>query len=148
MLFRSEQKNKIAKEIGSTAKKYNIHIQTCGTNDTYEEYGIHKSGCMTLDILSKANGIRFKNIKHKGMRKGCHCIEARDIGAYNTCPNGCKYCYANINHAETLKNYKLHDKNSPILTGEITKEDTIQEGNQTSFIIKDNNLSLFGEKYF
>ena len=67
---------------------------------------------------------------------------------YNTCPHLCKYCYANINHAETLKNYKLHDKNSPILTGEITKEDIIQEGNQTSFIIKDNNLSLFGEKDF
>ena len=147
-LFTEEQKNKIAKEIGSIAKKYKIHIQTCGTNDTYEEYGIHRSGCMTLDILSKANGIRFKNIKHKGMRNGCHCIEARDIGAYNTCPNGCKYCYANINHAETLKNYKLHDKNSPILIGKITKEDIIQEGNQTSFIIKDDNFSLFAEKNF
>jgi DNA repair photolyase len=98
---------------------------------------------MTLDILSKANGIRFKNIKHNGMRKGCHCIQARDIGAYNTCPNGCKYCYANINHAETLKNYKLHDKNSPVLTGNIKETDTIQAGKQTSFIIKDNNLSLF-----
>lgn len=148
ILFTEEQKNKIAKEIGYIAKKYNIHIQTCGTNDAYEKYGIHKSGCMTLDILSKANGIRFKNIKHKGMRKGCHCIEARDIGAYNTCPNGCKYCYANINHVETLKNYKLHDKNSPILIGKITKEDTIQDGNQISFIIKDNNLSLFDEKNF
>ena len=35
------------------------------------------------------------NLKHKGTRQGCHCIETRDIGAYDTCPNGCKYCYAN-----------------------------------------------------
>lgn len=51
---------------------------------------------MTLDILGKANGIEFKNLKHKGMRQGCHCIESRDIGAYDTCLNGCKYCYASF----------------------------------------------------
>ena len=134
ILFSEEQKNKIAKEIGYIAKKYNIHIQTCGTNDTYEEYGIHKSGCMTLDILSKANGIRFKKIKHNGMRKGCHCIQARDIGAYNTCPNGCKYCYATKNHDNVKDIVKQHNPKSPLLIWEIKKDDIISDLNQKSLI--------------
>lgn len=30
------------------------------------------------------------------MRQDCHCIESRDIRAYDTCLNGCKYCYASF----------------------------------------------------
>lgn len=71
-------------------------------------YGIHSSGCMTLDIPGGANGVMFKNLKHKGMRQGCHCIEGRDIGAYDTCLNGCKYCYANTRPEKARENYKRH----------------------------------------
>ena len=47
---------------------------------------------MTLEAIGAANGVRFRNLKHKGMREGCHCIESRDLGAYDTCLNGCEYC--------------------------------------------------------
>ncbi len=127
-------KKTLAKGLGEIAKKYNITLQTCGTNGNYEQYGINQSGCMTLDILGKANNIKFRNLKHKGMRQGCHCIESRDIGAYDTCLNGCKYCYANIRPDKAVKNFKRHDKNSPILIGHINATDTIQEGNQKSFL--------------
>lgn len=127
-------KNTLAKGLGETAKKYNIVIQTCGTNGSYEQYGINQSGCMTLDILGRANNIKFRNLKHKGMRPGCHCIESRDIGAYDTCLNGCKYCYANIRPDKAIENFKLHDKNSPLLIGNIKDTDDIQTGNQKSFL--------------
>ena len=91
----TEEKQAIAKGMGDTAAKYGIWLQTCGTNGDYSQYGIHSSGCATLDILGKANGCSFRAIKHRGLRDGCHCIESRDIGAYDTCLNGCKYCYAN-----------------------------------------------------
>ena len=94
------------------------------------------SGCMTLEMLGKANGIEFRKIKHKGMRNGCHCIESRDIGAYNTCPNGCRYCYANKNHKLAAENYKLHDPKSPILIGTIKDTDVIIQGFQDSYQVK------------
>ena len=97
----------LASRLGSIAKKYGIVIQTCGTNGDFSEYGIHSSGCMTLDILGKANGVEFRELKHKGMRQGCHCIESRDIGAYDTCMNGCKYCYANKNPQKAFENTNI-----------------------------------------
>ena len=131
-----KDKERIAEGLGRIAKEYGILIQTCGTNGDYTRYGIMRSGCMTLDILGRANGIEFRDLKHKGMREGCHCIESRDIGAYNTCPNGCRYCYANKDHKKAAENYRLHDPRSPILTGAIKDTDVISDASQESFLKK------------
>ena len=98
----SEQdKNALAQALGIIGERNGILIQTCGINGDFSRYHIWSSGCMTLDILGNANGIVFKVLKHKGTRQGCHCIESRDIGAYDTCMNGCKYCYANQSWRKT-----------------------------------------------
>ena len=88
---------------------------------------------MTLDILGEANGITFKDLKHKGARQGCHCMESRDIGAYDTCMNSCKYCYANKYLHKAFENYKYHDPASPLLLGMVKPDDTIIQGVQRSF---------------
>ena len=134
ILLTSDEKIKIAKEIGKIAKKYNLYVQTCGTDENYEKYGIHISGCTTTEILEQANHVKYKNIKAKGMRKGCHCIPSRDIGVYDTCLNGCKYCYANKRPDLAKENVKLHDKNSPLLLGNINKTDKITEVKSVSQI--------------
>lgn len=128
-----EDKDALAQGLGAIANHYGISIQTCGTNGDFTKYGIHASGCMTLDILGTANGVIFKNLKHKGMRQGCHCIESRDIGAYDTCLNGCKYCYANTKPQKARDNYRLHDPASPLLLGSVKPEDTLIQGAQKSF---------------
>jgi len=126
----------LSEGLGAISKKYGTFIQTCGTNGDFSEYGIHSSGCMTLDILGNANRITFRNLKHKGMRQGCHCIESRDIGAYDTCMNGCKYCYANKNPQKAFENYKYHDSASPLLLGNLKPDDTVIQGVQKSFVKK------------
>ena len=144
--FTEEDRTKILENIGKIAKKYKLFIQTCGTDENYEKYGIHLSGCTTTEILEKANHVKYKEVKAKGMRKGCHCIPSRDIGAYDTCLNGCKYCYANTRPELAKENIKLHDKNSSILSGDINKTDKITEVKNTSFIkeydIKDEQISF------
>ena len=133
-----KDKNTLAESLGSTALKYGIRLQTCGTNENYSEYGIHSSGCITPDILGRANNITFKNLRHKGMRDGCHCIESRDIGAYDTCINGCSYCYANKNPEIARKNYKLHDPYSPLLLGNLMPGDVLHMADQKSCLTKDD----------
>ena len=130
----AEDREKLARGLGRTAAKYGIWLQTCGTDGDYSRFGIHSSGCATLEILGRANGCEFREIKHKGMREGCHCVESRDIGAYDTCLNGCKYCYANKSPQRARDNYRLHDPGSPLLLGHLKEDDVLTEGNQKSFL--------------
>lgn len=140
IILSPQDMNTIAQGLGSIAAQNGIFIQTCGTNRDFSRYGIHMSGCMTLDILGNANDIRFKELKHKGMRQGCHCIEARDIGAYDTCMNGCKYCYANKTPQKAFENYQYHDPASPLLLGHLKKDDVVQQGAQKSFLVKEQSV--------
>lgn len=130
-----EDRERIAEGLGKTAQKHGIWLQTCGTNGDYSRFNIHASGCATLEILAKANHCEFKDIKHRGLREGCHCIESRDIGTYYTCLNGCKYCYANKSPQKAKENFRLHDPESPLLLGHLGKDDVLTQGNQKSFLL-------------
>lgn len=126
--------DEIARGLGGIATKYGLILQTCGPEENYARYGIQTSGCVTLDILGQANGLQFRDIKHKGFRKGCHCIESRDMGALNSCLNGCKYCYANKNAQLPRENYLLHDPDSPLLIGHLKPTDRLEPGSQKTFL--------------
>ncbi|MBD5402969.1 DUF1848 domain-containing protein [bacterium] len=130
-----QDKNTLANGLGEIARKHNMRIQTCATEEDYTKFGIDISGCMTSKILEQANNIKFKKVSHKGMRKNCRCMPTRDIGAYNTCPNGCKYCYANKNPEIAIRNCKTHNPKSPILLGNILETDIIKDAAQESFLV-------------
>ena len=138
-----EDMDNLAQGLGEIAVKYGLYMQTCGNNGDFSRFGIHSSGCMTLDMIGQANDIEFRNLKHKGMRQGCGCIETRDIGAYDTCLNGCKYCYANKRPQKAVENYKDHDPDSPLLLGHLKDTDVIQQGAQKSFRKKVVEISLW-----
>ena len=143
ILLTEKDKNEIAKNIGLIAKKYNMTIQTCATIENYEKYNILKSGCITSDILGKANNIKFKKFRHTGNRKGCRCIDNRNIGDYDTCPNGCKYCYANQNPNIAQENYKKHNPDDLMILGNLKPTDEIQNSNQKSFLVEVEQTKLF-----
>lgn len=143
ILLTQEDKDEIAKNIGLIAQKNKILLQTCATIENYEKYNIIQSGCITAEILGTANGVTFSNIRHTGNRKGCRCMESRNIGDYDTCPNGCKYCYANQNPQIARKNYEKHNADSPLILGGLNPTDEISQGSQRSFLIKYEQQKLF-----
>ena len=143
ILLTDADKNEIAKNIGVIAKKHNMIIQTCATVENLEQYGILQSGCMTSDILGKANYITFKKLRHSGNRQGCRCMENRNIGDYDTCPNGCKYCYANQNPQIAQENYRKHNPNDLMILGNLKPTDEIQQSNQKSFLENNMQQKLF-----
>ncbi len=134
--FTAEDRVQIAKCLGGIAREHGLYLQTCGDDDDLEKYGIHTNSCTTLEILGAANGLKFRNLKHRGMRKGCHCIEWHDIGAYDTCIAGCRYCYANKDHARAFENFKLHDPSSPMLLGNLRSTDELHQGSQKTMLAK------------
>ena len=54
-------------------------------------------------------------LPEKGNRPGCACAASRDIGAYDTCPHGCLYCYANASPAAARRRFKAHDPETEML---------------------------------
>ena len=137
----SEQdKLTLAKRMGAIARQYGLYLQTCATKEDYEQFGIHRSGCMTAEIFSMSLGIRFKKSNHKGSRAGCLCMESRGLGDYNSCPNGCRYCYANKDHEKALQNYLAHDPNSPLLLGHLQPGDKVVPSRQESLLSKEPEL--------
>lgn len=132
-----DDKEQIILSLVKIAEKYGVRLQSCAVNDEYVKYGVGKSGCVTSEILERSNDILFKDVKIQASREGCCCIDWRDIGEYNTCINGCKYCYATRDHKLAKDKYLSHDPDSPILIGKISDSDKINVAQQKSFLLRD-----------
>ena len=69
--------------------------------------------------------------------------ENRNIGDYDTCPNGCKYCYANQNPQIAQENYKKHNPNDLMILGNLKSTDELQQSSQKSFLENNIQQKLF-----
>jgi PAS domain-containing protein len=135
----AEERTVLAEAFGRTGSECGIRIKTCAEPFDLRAYGIQQSGCLTGTLVEKlinCSGQHFSIAvpAAEPLRKSCGCIPSRDIGMYNTCPHGCRYCYANYNRATVLKNYGLHDDSSPLLIGHVQDGDIIKNAEQHSWI--------------
>jgi DNA repair photolyase len=87
--------------------------------------GIKAAACIDKHIVERVCGHSIDIKKDRNQRPACGCMKSVDIGVYNTCKNGCIYCYANHSDSSIDNNYMNHNPNSDILIGMVSKNEKI-----------------------
>lgn len=117
----------LARVLSMTAARYDIELVSCAEEINLLSYGIKHGKCIDDKLIEEVFGSALQIGKDKTQRNKCECVASVDIGAYNTCPHGCLYCYANFNPVMVKSNYVMHNPNSPLLFGEIQSSDKITD---------------------
>ena len=135
------QQLEILSVFSQIAHHYGIYIDTCAEAIDLSGLQIPHACCIDKERLEQLGHYRLKVEKDKNQRPECGCVTSIDIGAYNTCRNGCLYCYANYSSKTVHTNSEKHNPSSPLIFGEVGSDDTVIERKVKSW--KDFQLSLF-----
>lgn len=123
------------------AKEHGLYIDTCAEIGDFHNIGVEHAHCIDRERIERIGEFKLSVDKDTNQRAECGCVASIDIGAYNTCKNGCLYCYANYSSNTVEKNFVMHNPKSPLLFGEIDDTDVIKERKVKSLI--DNQMNLF-----
>lgn len=116
-----------AKELAQIAAANRMTIATCAEKIELSECGIQHSSCIDRERIERMLGCKLKLTRDKNQRPECGCVESIEVGTYNTCLNGCRYCYANHSEESIRKSCAAYDVHSPLLCGVVTENDRITE---------------------
>ncbi len=125
--FPPDARMELAFQLAETARSFGLQIDACAESSELRQCGIKPARCIDTELLEKLLGCRLEFKKDTHQRPGCGCAESVDLGLYNTCQNGCRYCYANYSSRLTEQNVTAHDPLSPLLSGILSKKDRVRE---------------------
>lgn len=136
-----DELREFAEKLSKIAADNNIKIGSCAEKIDLDECGIIHNCCIDRELIEKIIGCKLNVGKDKNQRKECGCVESVEIGTYNTCKNGCAYCYANYSSKSVETNAAKYDPSSPLLCGQVQEDDkiTIRKGES----LKETQLSIF-----
>ena len=135
------QEDSLAREFSLIASSHQLNLKTCAEDINLEHFSIEHSCCIDAALMEQIIGLKLSAKKDSAQRSQCHCAESIDIGQYNTCIHGCKYCYANYSMINAGNNYAKHDPKSPLLVGSLEIDDKVNDRKVKS--LKQNQFSLF-----
>ena len=106
----------LAADLARIAASHGMQLRVCSQKAFLVPGLIEEASCINAERLERVAGHPLLNkARQKGNRKECACAASKDIGAYDTCPHGCVYCYAVQRRAVALQRYKEHDPQGEFL---------------------------------
>lgn len=146
MLNKEEKKKsdeeliQFAGKICKIAGENKMIMASCSEKIDLSGVGIEHNCCIDRGIIEKLIGCRLDVKKDKNQRPECGCVESVEVGKYNTCRNGCTYCYATYDSDSVKKSCAAYDPNSPLLCGTVNEKDKITDRKVKS--MKNSQLRL------
>ncbi len=107
----------LMRDLAALAQANGIDIFSCASEVDWQPCGIGAGKCVDDALIAKAFELPVLGKKDPGQRQSCGCVVSKDIGMYDSCLFGCRYCYATRDFARARQNYDRHDPQSPSLIG-------------------------------
>lgn len=126
--LRQDEIERMALSFRRTVAETPLMLNTCTVKVDLRHLGIPAGMCIDGGLVERIAGYPIAAKKDRNQRQVCNCLESIDIGTYESCLNGCVYCYAikgNYNTAEY--NRRRHDPLSPLLVGRLGDDDVVKE---------------------
>lgn len=121
-----DEVNHFAKSLADIAKDNGMTVGTCAEKIDLSFCGIAHNSCIDKNLIESIIGYELK-VGMDGQRGECRCVKCDEMGAFDTCLHGCKYCYANYREAVVRENVRNYDPSSPILCGMVKERDRLSE---------------------
>lgn len=137
-----QTQKEMCRSFSEIAGRYGISVRMCLEDPSLSAYGVNTDGCMTREVLERALGESLHVPSSLQTRQGCRCLLGNDIGEYNTCLHGCRYCYANYDMKLVRQNAARHDPKSPLLIGWPEQDDEISDAKQVLYSSGQMKLDL------
>jgi hypothetical protein len=103
----ADEKRALLARLGGIARQHGLCPTLCSQPDLLvPELG--EARCIDAGRLADVGQCPVA-ARESGNRPGCRCAASRDIGAYDTCPHGCVYCYAVADRDRALTRFRAHD---------------------------------------
>jgi hypothetical protein len=135
-----EEKMTLVESLSRIARENGFAMDTCAEDIDFSKYGVTHARCIDDNLIERITGYPLQVTKDKTQRLICGCVASVDIGAYNSCLNGCLYCYANFSKKTVQDNNMKHNLDSPLLIGDCLENDSITERPLASNKIMQNKL--------
>lgn len=102
------ERREMALRLRDAAERRGMRLHAC-CEDALVGEGIEKGRCVDIDMVRLLRPDATEEPKRRPTRAECGCTESVDIGAYDTCPFGCRYCYATRTREAALARLREHD---------------------------------------
>jgi hypothetical protein len=111
----AEEKRHLLSQLAAIALDQGMAATLCSQPELLAP-GLAEASCIDAERLADV-AQRPIAARASGNRPGCRCALSRDIGAYDTCPHGCVYCYAVADRDRAVANFRNHDPDAAMLRG-------------------------------
>lgn len=140
---RGDQLLEFCKRLAETVHGHNMAVATCAEKVDLDAAGIEHNACVDARLIERITGKALRVSKDKSQRQECGCFASIDVGSYNTCGAGCRYCYARRSEKATEKNLRMYDPGSPLLCDELRADDVIRPREMRSLFVRNVQEPLF-----
>lgn len=123
--LKKEQMEDIAAIFAPIARRNGMILSTCAETIDLSVYGVEHASCIDRGMIERLLGCRVEAKKDAGQRPACGCMESIDVGSYDSCGNGCVYCYATASVEQAARNRERHNPSAPALLSEPQQGDKI-----------------------